>query len=350
MLGFYDIGAVHLRMLFIIGVVAFFTIRAAAQQSCTCSCTIDGCFEALAGTLPFFPQATVSDCRSFLWTRSTVAATTITETITSTPVTATSGTEPTGPVTAISIPTQVAAACSNAAAYSSACECLGIAARKTTFIHVEFTTTTIIKPAATPDTSCDSAGLEVAIYDNPYLTFTTNYPEFSPEHFKNLAPYDTGKTNILGLHSTTEMNNPHGFTPATAAIYVLNYRGFFYSPNTTTYTFRISNADDYAGFWTGSRAQIGWTRANEDGESTFRAPADPPQVGQIQLALSAGEYTPLRIIFANRGGAGKYTFEVVDSGGFSYVEYGSASPYLVSHSCLNPTDAPPYTSPFGEEP
>ncbi|KAK6527390.1 hypothetical protein TWF281_010570 [Arthrobotrys megalospora] len=339
-------------MLFIAGAVALLASRATAQQSCTCRCTIDDCFRVLAGTSPFPSHATVSDCRSFLWTRSTVAATTITETISPTTVaaTSTSGTVPAGSVTATAIPAYAAAACSNAAAYSSACKCIGITAGGTTYIHLESTTTTIIIPAATPDTSCGSAGLEVAIYDNPYTTFTPpDYPEFSPEHFKNAAPYGTDKTNALGIHSDTEMNNPHGFTPATAAVYVLNYRGFFYSPNTTTYTFRLSDADDYAGFWTGSKAQTGWARANEDGESTFRAPADPPVVAQIQVALAAGEYTPLRIIYANRGGAGKYTFEVFDSAGFSYVQYGVASPYLVSHSCLDPNEAPPYAGSFGEE-
>ncbi|KAK6499949.1 hypothetical protein TWF481_010305 [Arthrobotrys musiformis] len=334
-------------MLFIAGVVAFLAIRATAQESCeTCRCTIDNCLQELVGTLPFIQQTTVSDCRSFLWTSSTVGATTVTVTIEATAVTATSNTVPA--VTATDIPAY-AAACSNAAAYSSACECVGVITGGTTFIQVESTTTTVIKPAATPDTSCGSAGLEVAIFNNPYVSATTGYPEFSPEHFKNVAPYDTDKTDAVGINSAAEMNNPHGFTPATASIYVLNYRGFFYSPNTTTYTFRLSNADDYAGFWTGSKAQTGWTRANEDGESTYRAPANPPIVAQIQLALTAGEYTPLRLIFANRGGTGKYTFEVFDSAGFNYVEYGAASPFLVSYSCLNPSEAPAYADPFGGE-
>ncbi|KAK6513562.1 hypothetical protein TWF506_008001 [Arthrobotrys conoides] len=330
-------------MLFTVAIFALFATRATAQQSCACSCTIDDCFQVLTGTLPFFPQASVSDCRSFLWTSSTVAATTITETIQATGVVTTA---PAPSVTATDIPSHVAAVCSNAAAYSSACHCLGVTAGGTTFIHLESTTATVVKPAATPDTSCGSAGLEVAIYDNPYTAFTQGYPEFSPEHFKTVAPYDTDKTNALGIHSATEAENPHGFTPATTGIYVLNYRGFFYSPNTTTYTFRISEADDYAGFWTGSKAQTGWTRANRDGESTF---ADPPVVTQIQVALTAGRYTPLRLIYANRGGPGKYTFEVFDSGGFSYVEYGAPSPYLVSHSCVDPDEAPPYANPFGSE-
>ncbi|KAK6329614.1 hypothetical protein TWF730_006161 [Orbilia blumenaviensis] len=334
-------------MLFIVGVVALLAIRATAQ-SCTCRCTVDDCLQVLAGTLPFASQATVSDCRSFLWTRSTVAATTITETIAPTTVTATSGTVPTGSITATDIPAY-AAACSNAAAYSSACECAGITAGGTTYIHVESSTTTIVVPAATPDVSCGSAGLEVAIYNNPFTTFTTpNYPEFIPEYFKSVAPYDSDKTNALGIRSA-EMNNPHGFTPATADRYVLNYRGFFYSPNTTTYTFRLSDADDYAGFWTGPKAYTGWTRANRDGESMYRAPANPPVVSSIQVDLAAGEYIPIRIIFGNRGGAGKYTFEVFDSAGFSYVEYGVASPYLVSYSCIDPNEAPPHADPFGAE-
>ncbi|KAK6530387.1 hypothetical protein TWF694_003742 [Orbilia ellipsospora] len=42
-----------------------------------CQCISDGCFQALQGTEFFAPQTAVDDCRSILWTPSTVFATTV---------------------------------------------------------------------------------------------------------------------------------------------------------------------------------------------------------------------------------------------------------------------------------
>ncbi|EPS43507.1 hypothetical protein H072_2504 [Dactylellina haptotyla CBS 200.50] len=82
-------------MLFSIGALALLALsgRAAAQSSCVCSCTQDDCLKAVVGTSAFPSDATVADCRSYLWTHSTHASTTIrvTHYVTSSTITNTVG-------------------------------------------------------------------------------------------------------------------------------------------------------------------------------------------------------------------------------------------------------------------
>ncbi|KAF3906132.1 hypothetical protein ABW20_dc0100173 [Dactylellina cionopaga] len=331
-------------MLFVAVLLAALTGSAVAQEACGCSvCTVDSCYDALAGTSAFPIPATINDCRSFLWTSVTVGAVTVTAT----------GVPPTtgaGGPTDIPSPERVvpayAAACPDPAAYSSACDCIGVTKLGTTYIHLP-TATVWEAPAATPDISCGNAGLQVAIYDNPYLTFDAAYGNFVPEHFKTATPYDTKSTSSLGLRAA-DIAAPHGFTPQTASVYTLNYRGYFYASKTSTYTFTATDADDIAIFWTAGTAVSGWQRSNERGESYWRNPGDTPITGTYSVALTAGQYLPLRLMHANRGGGGKYTFGISDADGNVYVQYGTPSPYLVSSACAV-GQAPAYPDPFGAE-
>ncbi|EPS41747.1 hypothetical protein H072_4343 [Dactylellina haptotyla CBS 200.50] len=311
---------------------------------CTCKCIQDNCVARLAGPSPFPSQATVDDCRSFLWTSITVGADTVTRTGTP-PSTAPKPTDPPSPGRVVP---NYAAACANSASYSSACECIGVTATGTTYIHVP-TETVWVEPtiAPTPDISCGNAGLEVAIYNNPYTEFSDGYPSFIPESFKtNPQPYGNSTADSMGLHTGAEVANPHGLTPATADVYTLNYRGYFYAPKTADYTLLVTDADDIALFWAGTTARTGWVRDNSDGITTF---SSSPIPGQKTFSLTAGQYFPIRVMYANRGGPGKYTFQIFDATdpSLSYVAYGASSPYLISRSCDDPSTI--YSESFGSE-
>ncbi|KAK6531982.1 hypothetical protein TWF694_003145 [Orbilia ellipsospora] len=65
-------------MRFLLAILALLVNKIAAQ-SCLCQCTIDSCLGVLAVTTAsaFFNTNYINDCRSYLWTHSTVADTTI---------------------------------------------------------------------------------------------------------------------------------------------------------------------------------------------------------------------------------------------------------------------------------
>ncbi|KAF3922620.1 hypothetical protein AA313_de0209592 [Arthrobotrys entomopaga] len=313
----------------------------AQLTSCGCACRVDSCYTALA-TTTFWPAQAISDCRSFRWESITVGAETVT--VTGSPPEGNPGlTEPPNPTRTIPA---YAGQCTDSAAYASACECIGVTATGTTFIHLP--TATVYEIPTVPDASCGNAGLEVAIYTNPYTTFEMpNYPNFLPQTFKTMNPDGQGTTASMGLLEA-DTAAPDGLTPEVADVYVLNYRGYFYAPTTSTYTFRVTNADDIVLFWTGAIAQSGWLRANDNGES-YWSNGGNPITADFQVNLNAGQYLPLRVMYANRGGGGQYTFQVWDNDDPSnlYVKYGTASNLLVSHSC--DSTAPAFAEPFGQE-
>ncbi|KAF3922898.1 hypothetical protein ABW20_dc0100331 [Dactylellina cionopaga] len=210
--------------------------------------------------------------------------------------------------------------------------------------------TTIYIIAATPDVSCgNNAGLEVAIYDNPYGRVNGNdpYTIFAPGYFKTAAPYGTSQTTTIGIISNAEGTTPYGMTSRSSPPYVLNHRGYFYAPKTDTYTFTFGNVDDIAFFWTGDKAYVDWTRANADLEVLLGPNVNS---GSKQIALTAGTYTPLRIMVADGlGSQPHFTFTITDSAGTKYLQYGAASPYLVAFSCDSGDNAGAYLNPFGAE-
>lgn len=73
-------------------------------------------------------------------------------------------------------------------------------------------------------------------------------------------------------------------------------------------------------------------------------------LGTFVVSLTQGDYVPLRVPFAQGGGAGGFGFDIVAPDG-SYVMTSNgdlvASPYMVWHSCDN-TTAPAFPA-WGNE-
>ncbi|EPS45082.1 hypothetical protein H072_930 [Dactylellina haptotyla CBS 200.50] len=224
------------------------------------------------------------------------------------------------------------------------------------------TTKTVYVPIPTPDVSCpNSGGLEVALYDNVYQRTTESgdygfYDNFEPTFFKTAPTYDTSRSNVTGIAWDTPDNSealhPYGMTARVtsgSSSYVLNHRGYFYAPKTMSYTFRVSQADDWCGVWAGEKAYTNWNKDNLDAASIY-GPGGSISTGEFKLTLTGGSFTPLRILLANAGGAVKFAFEIIGEDGESYVQSRIASPFLVAYSCQYPDIAPPYLSSFGAEP
>ncbi|KAK6513782.1 hypothetical protein TWF506_008218 [Arthrobotrys conoides] len=244
----------------------------------------------------------------------------------------------------------------------------GVTDVTTTIIRTGTTTTTsvvfeytYVAPNNPDTTACPgNAGLEVAIYDNPYrLPGSGNppadYNTFDPVFFKTSQPYDQNRTTVVGLSYLA--NDPDGSnyirygmtaratTSPVGAEHVINHRGYFYAPKTETYSFRVFNADDAAWVWVGPNAYTAWTRENANALSVYRSSGAP---NTFEVTLTAGSYTPIRIIYANGRQFGYFSFEIKDSAGVAYVESLTPSPYLVAFACDKPQEAPPFNA-FGAE-
>ncbi|KAK6522361.1 hypothetical protein TWF281_002927 [Arthrobotrys megalospora] len=149
-------------MRFFVGAIALLAGSAVAQE-CNCDCVIDDCFAVVAGTSPFPAEPTVSDCRSFMWTVITVAASTITTTAVVS-ATATNTVEETKwttitvtteqvllqkrQATGVTVPDYATAACGAPSDFSSACRCLGITAGGTSYHQVPGTETVTVTETA----------------------------------------------------------------------------------------------------------------------------------------------------------------------------------------------------------
>ncbi|KAK5988125.1 hypothetical protein PT974_12265 [Cladobotryum mycophilum] len=239
----------------------------------------------------------------------------------------------TGTVTATNIVTSVHSVSATATAAPS-----------TTWATVTSTKTVANCPAPT---LCGNQGLQ---WDYVYNDIGKNpggdYPAFKPEKYKTVHPIASGVTNtISGIDypGGTANQSIYGSVPLAPDFFVLNHRGYIYAQKTGTYKFTVSDVDDIVLVWITSFAYSGWTRANADKVVPYAT-----RRGEFTVNLQAGKYYPVRIIFGQSQGAGKFQLTVTAPDGTVFLGPKTpASPYLVQYSC-DKTTAPPY-APFGSE-
>ena len=82
------------------------------------------------------------------------------------------------------------------------------------------------------------------------------------------------------------------------------YFGYFVPPTSANYTFR-AHADETFVFWIGSKALSGYTYANKDMYGNYNGTYPEQQTQSFTIALTAGEFYPIRIQWANSGGIGQ---------------------------------------------
>ncbi|KAK6524200.1 hypothetical protein TWF694_005860 [Orbilia ellipsospora] len=267
-------------MRFVVGALALLSIfqsTTAQSAACSCSCTLDGCISALQGTFAFPSQATVDDCRLYLWTHSNYAKTTIrltkyvtsatvTDTISATvtvtvsggttstttesdfttiTTTVTSGTTPlAGDVNTItslvtakrvvkrqgnSIP-DYAAVCGDAAGYSSGCNCIGVPFDGTTYIEVAAVTETVTSTVAfthiqyAVQTSTVSQGSNVV---QTQTTASTSISIIDIPQFTSIAlqlTNDEANSDFKGYYLSVGSDSSVVLTsnPGSAGIYLAN--------------------------------------------------------------------------------------------------------------------------------
>ncbi|EPS45537.1 hypothetical protein H072_465 [Dactylellina haptotyla CBS 200.50] len=204
------------------------TVGAAVAQSACPSCNAcvdDGCFQQLAGISNFPVQATVDDCRSFLWITVTVADTTVTITTVLTTITA-STTQTSSSTSPTNVPAY-ANSCTAASAYSSACGCIGVKASSTSYIHIP-EVTVIQRVLGTEYALQLTSDLANGIYNGSYL-----YP--SSDGYSNLLLFTSDPSQAGKFYANSSGN----FTDANGA-------PFAYEPDSTGNFFSLLPSDGYS--------------------------------------------------------------------------------------------------------
>ena len=89
--------------------------------------------------------------------------------------------------------------------------------------------------------------------------------------------------------------------------------GYFRAPHTANYTFNASGSDDELYFWIGDKAITGYTATNADVYA--HAVSDSGRQVSNPIALTAGEYYPIRLQWGNTSGGGGPVFAWEDDFG-----------------------------------
>ncbi|KAK6351456.1 hypothetical protein TWF718_004616 [Orbilia javanica] len=136
----------------------------------------------------------------------------------------------------------------------------------------------------------------------------------------------SAQTNPVDIYGT-----PHDFGQY-ADLVAINHRAYIFAPEDGTYTFSLPSSDDITLLWVGSKAYSGWNRQNADIVQQFVASGSTPVV--FRTDLKKGTYTPIRIVWANRGGAGNFKLRIVaPDKSLLLSEDSESNDYIVQYSC-----------------
>ncbi|KAG9233630.1 GLEYA domain-containing protein, partial [Amylocarpus encephaloides] len=201
-----------------------------------------------------------------------------------------------------------------------------------------------------PDLSCGNQGVQYAIYGNTKADGSTNlftgsgYPTFDPQKFKTDPLQYSGTTLSMGFGSSTPI---YGNPPADPGYVTVNHRAYIFAQQSGDYTFSLPYVDDISLLWVGPAAYSGFTRANANIVQSFVSGTQAPVT--YTATFEEGKYYPMRVIWANGGGAGGFSFQLKGPDGKEIIGAGTTdpSPFLVQYSC-DETTAPRFP-PFGSE-
>lgn len=200
------------------------------------------------------------------------------------------------------------------------------------------------EPPSAPDLTCNNQGFEYAVFaskndDGTLMAMDTTY---KPESFKTAKPEVVDKTKSIGITDPTKI---YDSTRASGEYVTVNHRAYLFTQEAGEYTFALPPGDDISLLWVGPEAYSGYTRANAKVERVYGS-TPPPDYKQT---FQKGEYVPVRIMWANGGGAGQFVAEIKAPDGSTIIGAGTTkeSPYLIGFSC-DRTTAPKFP-PYGAE-
>jgi hypothetical protein len=112
----------------------------------------------------------------------------------------------------------------------------------------------------------------------------------------------------------------------------VDHVGYLYARQSGTYTFKSSNPDDITILWIGTVAKTGWTRENallvHQYSAGFTASAT--------MSLKAGEYYPVRFLYANAQQDAELHFDITAPDGTTVLPTRD----IVQFSCDRTTALP----------
>ena len=111
-------------------------------------------------------------------------------------------------------------------------------------------------------------------------------------------------TNAGNLIETTIINDTIIMHDYITGAFSFQYFGYFVPPTSANYTFR-AHADETFIFWIGAKALSGYTYANKDMYGDYNGTFPEQQTQSFTIALTAGQFYPIRIQWANSGGFGE---------------------------------------------
>lgn len=223
----------------------------------------------------------------------------------------------------------------------------------TTTVTTTSTVYTTVIP--TPDISCNNAGLQYALdYNQPQNINDPAFEDFNTDYYK------TDKYDAYGSTYSTSFNTGNDQTyysaygqPARDVQRLgINERGYLYAYQTGTYVFDLQYSDDVVAVWVGDVAYSGYNRQNTNLFGTYSSyKTDYNRDMQFSIFLAGATYTPFRIITANTGGPGGYTFVLSAPDGTQIAGFSSdastSQNYLVQFSC-DGVSAPQFPA-YGQE-
>ncbi|KAF7514591.1 hypothetical protein G7054_g15176 [Neopestalotiopsis clavispora] len=197
------------------------------------------------------------------------------------------------------------------------------------------TATSVIVDEACPTPAfCGNAGVEWAQYHNDQgYNWSPSYSQFDPAVYKTTTPNATGTTSRINVDSIFANTGDTFPVPVydievPVELFVLNHRGYFYAPTAGVYTFYMPQVDDAGFVWHGDKAYSGWDRTNADISFIVSLPVDQ-QKTSFSVRLAAGQYLPIRIVFAQAQGGVRLQLQVIGPDGNQYC-----LPFLYAHTTV----------------
>jgi hypothetical protein len=177
----------------------------------------------------------------------------------------------------------------------------------------------INRPA--PTTTAGAFGLPAAATFNP-----DNYSPPTATPYSNVR--FEGLVNNIALAAPAPATSVQVYGKGTYDLTqsAFFFRGYFVANITGSHTFSLNQPDDVGYMWFGPNAISGWNAAN----SVIRAATVSGPSGTYTTTLTAGVLTPIRLAFANAGGATSFTLTVRDPNG---VSQGNTAGFFVQPWC-----------------
>lgn len=223
-------------------------------------------------------------------------------------------------------------------------------------VTVTATSTSTVPYCPTP-TSCNNLGIQYGAFNNPENNNNDgSYSTFDSTFMKSTAVGGQGTANLIYSSVTTTAgginNHCDGYTISVygssttipCKYFALDHRGYIFAEKTGTYTFFVYNIDDIFLLWTGPTAQAGWDNTN-----TALTVNENASNGTLSVALTQGEYLPIRFVFGQAQGYAIFGMSVTGPDETVILDSAtSGSPYVVQYSC-DGTSAPQFAGAFGQE-